>query len=244
MENPVKKFLSISEAAQYLSVSEATLRRWDKSGAFKATFHSPGAHRYYSQSDLEKKTKGIFRLTFDWASSDVPYIPESDFYCSTSDRFKARHEVLTHAFEKVVALQATGSLISSAAGEVGNNSYDHNLGNWPDIMGAFFAYDLGKRRIVLADRGVGILATLRHVRPELSNHEEALRVAFTEFVTGRAPEHRGNGLKYVLNAISQAKANFIFQSGDAILEVKKEKKDFVIKKADNYIRGCLFLLEF
>ncbi len=244
MENLTKKFLSINEAAQYLGVSEATLRRWDDNGTFKATFRSPGAHRYYSQSDLEKKTKGIFRLAFDWASSAVPYIPESDFYCSTSDRFKARHEIMAHEFEKVSALRITGSLISSAAGEVGNNSYDHNLGNWPDILGAFFAYDLGKRRIVLADRGVGVLVTLRRVRPKLSNHKEALHVAFTEFITGRAPEHRGNGLKYVRQAIIQAKANFIFQSGDAILEVKKNKKDFVIKKAANYIRGCLFLLEF
>lgn len=244
MENPAKKFLSISEAAQYLGVSEATLRRWDDSGAFKATYRSPGTHRYYSLSDLEKKTKGIFRLAYDWASSNIPYTPESDFYCSTSDRFKVRHERMTHEFEKVISLQATGSLISSAAGEVGNNSYDHNLGNWPDIMGAFFSYDLGKCLIVLADRGVGILATLRRIRPDLSNHEEALRVAFTEFVTGRAPEHRGNGLKYVMKAITQAKASFIFQSGDAILEVKKNKTDFVIKKADDPIRGCLFLLEF
>jgi hypothetical protein len=59
------------------------------------------------------------------------------------------------------------SLLTSVAGEIGNNSYDHNLGQWPDIPGIFFAYDLNKKQIALADRGVGILETLRKVKPEL-----------------------------------------------------------------------------
>lgn len=244
MANSNKQFFSISRAARYLGVSEATLRRWHEDGSFKATFRSPGGHRYYSLSDLEKNTKGIFRLAQEWASAVEPYVPERDFYCSTSDRFKARHERMAHDLNADTALQAIGSLISSAAGEIGNNSFDHNLGNWPDVIGTLFAYDLGKRRIVLADRGVGVLATLRHIRPNLQNHGEALRVAFTEFLTGRSPEHRGNGLKYVRDAIMQAGANLFFQSGDAVLEMKKAKTDFTIKKTDPPIRGCLSLIEF
>jgi len=33
--------------------------------------------------------------------------------------------------------------------------------------------------------------------PELSTDEEAVRTAFTKVVSGRAPESRGNGLKFV-----------------------------------------------
>lgn len=244
MDRFAKNLVSIKEAANYLGVSEATLRRWDNNGTFKATFVSPGGHRYYSLSDLGRKTKGIFRVAQEWASAEQSYTPEHDFYCSTSDRFKTRHERMAHEIDANPLLQQTASLISSAAGEIGNNSFDHNLGNWPDIRGTFFAYDLGKRVVVLADRGVGVLTTLRRIRPGLKTDEEALRVAFTEFVTGRAPEHRGNGLKYVKDALTQSGADLTFQSGDAVLEIRKGKPEFKIKKADVPIRGSLSLIEY
>lgn len=242
MNNTEKQLLSIGKAAQYLGLTTMTLRRWDEDGSFKPSFVSSGGHRFYSVSDLEKKIKGVFRVAEDWVGSDKIYNPESEFYCRTIDVFKARFERMAHEFEKYTALQMTGSLITSAAGEIGNNSFDHNLGNWPDVMGTFFAYDLGKHRIVLADRGLGVLATLRRIRPELKNDEEALKVAFTEYVTGRAPEHRGNGLKFVMAAIEQAEARLFFQSGEAMLEINKS--GYVIKKADHPINGCLTLIEF
>lgn len=244
MERPAKKLLSIGKAARYLGVSEATLRRWHNTDSFKATFVSPGGHRYYSLADLEKETKGLFRLAQEWASAETAFLPEADFYCTSSDRFKTRHERMAKELDAHPSFKGTSSLISSAAGEIGNNSFDHNLGNWPDVPGAFFAYDLGKRIIVLADRGVGVLATLRRVKPALQTDEEALRVAFTEFITGRAPEHRGNGLKYVRDALTAAGADLMFQSGDATLEIRKGKAEFAIKKADVSVRGSLSLIKF
>ena len=244
MEEPTGKPLSISEAAQYLGVPTATLRRWHNVGSFMATFVSPGGHRYYSRADLDKKTKGIFRLAKEWASAKEPFLPEEEFYCGTSDRFKTRHERMAHEIDTHASWKNIGSLLSSAAGEIGNNSFDHNLGNWPDVPGAFFAYDLGKRVIVLADRGVGILATLRLIRPKLRSDEEALRVAFTEIVTSRATEHRGNGLKFVKEALMHAGADLTFQTGDAVLEIRKGRSGFTIKKADDPIRGCTSLIKF
>lgn len=244
MDKPSSKLLSIKEAAQYLGVSAATLRRWHNNGTFKASFLSPGGYRYYSVSELAKKTKGIFRLAQEWVESAVPFEPEHDFYCSTSDRFKTRHERMAHAIDAHTSWQSIGSLISSAAGEIGNNSFDHNLGNWPDVPGTFFAYDLGKRVIVLADRGVGVLATLRLIRPSLATDEEAVHVAFTEILTSRATEHRGNGLKFVKEALTQAGADLLFQSGNAILEIKKGVPGFKIKKTETPIRGSLSLIKF
>ena len=180
MDKPTKNLKTIKEAARYLGISEATLRRWHNSGTFKATFVSPGRHRYYSLADLDIKTKGIFRVGQEWVSAEDSYLPESEFYCSTSDRFKTRHEKMTHEIDANPVLKEIASLISSAAGEIGNNSFDHNLGNWPDEVGVFFAYNLGKRVIVLADRGVGILSTLSRVKPDLKTDQEALNVAFTD----------------------------------------------------------------
>lgn len=244
MDRIDQNLISIRKAASYLGITEVTLRRWHNNGTFKATFVSPGGHRYYSLADLAKKTKGIFRVAQEWASAVSPFVPEHDFYCATSDRFKSRHERMTHEMDTNPSLQQTASLISSAAGEIGNNSYDHNLGNWPDITGIFFAYDLGKRVIVLADRGVGVLATLLRVRPELKSHKEALRVAFTEFITGRAPEHRGNGLKYVTAALMKSGADLRFQSGDSVLEIKRGQSVLTMKTADIPIRGSLALIEY
>lgn len=244
MTNSAKNLISIKKAAEYLGVTQTTLRRWDNNGTFKATFISPGGHRYYSLADLDKKTKGIFRLAEEWAGAERPYLPEHDFYSATSDVFKARHERMAHAIDANPQFQEIASLISSAAGEIGNNSFDHNLGNWPDASGVFFAYDLGKRIIVLADRGVGVFATLRRVRPGLKTDKEALNVAFTEIITGRAPEHRGNGLKYVKEAMARAGADLKFQSGDSVLEIRKSQSGFKIKKASVPIRGCLASIKF
>ena len=180
-----QKFLSIKEAARYLGVSVATLRRWDNEGSFKASFVTPGGQRRYALSDLEMKTKGLFRLAQEWAQSEIPTIPENAFYCATSDRFKARHERMANEIVQNDSWQQIASLISSATGEIGNNSFDHNLGNWPDIPGIFFTYSIRNRKVVLADRGQGILTTLKRVRPELLNSGEAMKMAFTEIISGR-----------------------------------------------------------
>jgi hypothetical protein len=237
------KMLPISEAAKFLGVSEITLRRWHDKGSFLASMVSPGGHRYYSIADLEKMTKGLFRLAQEWASANEPYEPVLDFYCATSDVFKTRLTTMAILLDSPI-FQPNASFISSAVGEIGNNSYDHNIGNWPDVPGAFFAYDLDKRIIVLADRGVGILSTLRNVKPELQEHDEALHIAFTEVITGRAPEHRGNGLKYVKDALTKAGAELNFQSGDAVLEINIKQPMIKINKSENPIRGCLIRIKF
>jgi excisionase family DNA binding protein len=237
-KNTGKSLLSISEAAQYLGVSPMTLRRWHDEGSFPATFVSPGGHRYYALSDLQKRTKGLFQLALEWAASEDPYIPDSEHYCETADRFKARLHRMAHALSDSRVF-AIAPLLSSAAGEIGNNSFDHNLGHWPDVIGVFFAYDAGKREIVLADRGVGVLSTLSYVKPDLTTDAEALRTAFTEIITGRSPESRGNGLKYVRKALHAAGANLFFLSGDAVLELKNEKDELIITPADTPVRGCI-----
>ena len=136
------------------------------------------------------------------------------------------------------------SLLVAIAGEIGNNSFDHNLGNWPDLSGIFFGYDINKREIVLADRGLGVLKTLQRVRPDLNNYKDALKVAFTEMISGRAPEDRGNGLKFVRKVISENPISLLFQSGDAELTIPKESPDLNITDSEKSFRGCLALIRF
>lgn len=239
-----KAYLSIKEAAEYLGVSADTLRRWHNNGVFRATLVTPGKHRLYSLADLQMRTKGIVQMAKDWAGATEPYEPIKEWYCQTSDVFKARLERLAMEMESNPALKSIAPLVSSAAGEIGNNAFDHNLGNWPDVPGAFFAYDLGKRVLVIADRGRGILRTLRTVRPSLPNNAEALRIAFTEVITGRAPEKRGNGLKYVSKVAKLYGFTLQLQSGDAAVIVNKDTDSITAKPADAPIRGCLCTINF
>ena len=135
-------------------------------------------------------------------------------------------------------------LLGSAIGEIGNNSFDHNIGKWPDVPGIFFGVDIVGKRVVLADRGLGILETLRYVRPDLRTHSEAIKVAFTEVVSGRAPEKRGNGLKLVRKIATLGAMSLSFQTGDAILDIKAGTAELLISKSDHPIKGCLAVLEY
>ena len=135
-------------------------------------------------------------------------------------------------------------MIVLVAREIGDNSFAHNLGKWPDTAGIFFGYDLEKRIIVLADRGLGVLETLRQVRPELPSHVAAVGVAFTEFVSGRAPEKRGNGLKLVREVVTEQPIDLFYTSGDAEVRMQGADKTFRVTRGQYIVRGCLAKIEF
>jgi hypothetical protein len=236
------KLLTITEAAKFLDVSVDTLRRWDNNGKFVAIRKDGGVHRYYRERDLEMFSSNLLDLASVWIEKAVEF--PADFYCATSSVFNAR---LTHMEQELIkkpGFEKLYSLIVLVAGEIGDNSFAHNLGKWPDKPGIFFGYDLKKKEIVLADRGLGILETLRHVRPELDNHISAVEVAFTEFVSGRAPEKRGNGLKLVRKVMLENPISLFYTSGDAELRIKNSDKDFSITRGQHVVRGCLAKINF
>lgn len=193
VDRPENKTLSINQAAKILGVSIQTLRRWDAGGKLKPT-KTPGGQRRYLIDDLKKLSSNkIFQIAQSWAVNKDPDALSEDYYQNRAV-FETRLLELSKLFG---SSDKFASLIISTVGEIGNNSFDHNLGNWPDIPGIFFGFDLNAGIIVLADRGQGVLTTLQRVKPELYLHTDALETAFTEVITGRAPEKRGNGLKFV-----------------------------------------------
>jgi len=242
------KLLTIGQVASIAGVSIQTLRRWDKSGKLVSIRQKKGDHRYYKRFVVEEfirdNTSDLFKSAKRWAVSKYESEIPSLFYCQDISVFQARLSKLENDLGKVERLKKMFPLITAIAGEIGNNSFDHNLGNWPDMSGIFFAYDLIKKRIVLADRGQGILKTLRKARPKLLNHQEALKVAFTEVVSGRAPEYRGNGLKFVKKVIMSNQISLIFYTGDAILKIKEYSANLDINKSNVYLQGCLVLIKF
>ncbi len=167
---------------------------------------------------------------------------KSVYYCETRDVFSARlNKMLDDLLENKKIEEEKVYIISAIAGEIGNNSFDHNLGNWPDVMGIFFGYDFigGKFTMAMADRGQGVLKTLKRVKPELQNDADALKIAFSQKISGRAPEKRGNGLKFVKENIENRKMHLVFISGNAQANLNQEMK---IKEIDKNIKGCLAIL--
>jgi excisionase family DNA binding protein len=236
--------IPIGAAAKYLGVNVMTLRRWDESGKLPA-LKSIGGHRYYLRDTLERFNAELFGIAQVWAASEVaPEIPSVD-YSDTQDRFRARLARMANLINQTPESTGIASLVTAVAGEIGNNSFDHNLGNWPDIPGLFFGHDLSKRVVVLADRGVGIRSTLSRVRPDLKDDAVALTVAMTEFVSGRTPEQRGNGLKFVRTVAIENPVGVALQSGVAIATIEKgDPKRLRVNLADRNIRGVLARIEY
>jgi len=237
------KLISIGEASKRLGVSIDTLRRWDKSGRLKATRSGSYSHRYYLESDLAQFVQDIESLGQNWVKSQKGLEPQAEFYCQNRDIFQARLESFQSKLGKIIPTEKI-ALVTAVAGEIGNNSFDHNLGNWPDTPGVFFAYSLRTRKVVLADRGLGILTTLKRVRPHLENAGEALQVAFTETISGRYPETRGNGLKFVRSIIVKYPFALSFQTGDAYLFLKENDTAISVQKLKEPIKGCFAIIEF
>lgn len=244
----MEKLLSIGQTAKFLGVSVDTLRRWDKSGRLLAARKKKrmGSHRYYRVKEIEEFSKNLdsFRLAKKWMVDKKGFEPLPCYYCSNSYIFQTRLSRLERELkEKGEPIDFFPSVVA-VAGEIGNNSFDHNLGNWPDVSGISFSYNLDKREIILADRGQGILKTLKQVRSKLKTHSQALKTAFTEIISGRSPEHRGNGLKYVRKTVMNYKMKLFFQTGNAQLKLNKKDPNLNIKITDVFFKGCLAKIEF
>src|SRR3989338_7937208 len=119
--------ITISEAAEILGVSIDTLRRWDKKGKLSPVKTSDAGYRLYNRAQIELFLNDLFRLAKDWVikASEIP----SKFYCSNSGVFQGKLTQMQDLLGEVKELAPIFSLIVSAAGEIGNNSFDHNLGN-------------------------------------------------------------------------------------------------------------------
>lgn len=191
--------------------------------------------------------KEIAQLAQEWlfATPKTAAGLDAALYCETRDVFQSRSDKMTNLLLKQQIIPENQTyLVAALIGEIGNNSFDHNLGKWRDVPGIFFGYDFSTPdniKIVLADRGQGILSSLKKVKPSLQNDQEALETAFKEKLSGRAPENRGNGLKFVRKSVESQHMQLTFLSGLAKAELSEQMIITTQKKA---IQGCLAILTF
>jgi len=183
------------------------------------------------------------KLVKEWLIAEPTAAEQaSEYYCDSRTIFQSRLDRLTSELsQKGILKDNLEYLISAVVGEIGNNSFDHNIGNWPDVKGVFFGSEMTDDiiRIILADRGLGLFATLKRVKPELSDDKDAMRVGFIERISGRAPEPRGNGLKFVRESVRGYKMHLTFYSGYAKGDFNE---DMVIIENTEKIAGCMAIL--
>src|SRR5438445_4587146 len=103
-----------------------------------------------------------------WIKASTLATSPSSSVCETRDVFSARLPHLKSFVKNGLPESVLPSVISTA-GEIGNNSFDHNLGQWRDVPGCWFESQLtGKNLwIGIADRGQGIFKSLSKVHAHI-----------------------------------------------------------------------------
>lgn len=154
-------------------------------------------------------------------------------FCSSRDIFQARLDSYI--------LHSEQYLPAAIIGEIGNNTFDHNWDFAKDhSRGTYLNLDYSGY-IVLADFGRGLKNSLSTVK-SCNSDLEAIKTAFTEHISGRAPEQRGNGLKFVCESVKEKNWTLYFQSGTACCII--ENGNVTYKETAFSIMGCLAILHF
>lgn len=189
-----------NELVQKLKISPQALHRHLKSLVQSGLLEQKGSapHTRYAQAGMPD-----FSQALEWLKTrKLTQNPSA--VCETRDVLSAR---LSHfsSFLKQGLSADDLPLIISIVGEIGNNSFDHNLGQWIDVPGCWLESVLSgsKLWICIADRGQGVFQSLSRVDSSLKTDQAAIETAFEKRISGRAPEQRGNGLKFVKNIITQ-----------------------------------------
>jgi hypothetical protein len=156
--------------------------------------------------------------------------------------FSITRDVFTARLESFI-IDTNKYLEAAVIGEIGNNTFDHNFTFKNRYQkGVYCNYHFQERYVVLADYGRGIKESLLQVMPNIQNDLEALEIAFTKRISGRSPEQRGNGLKFVSETIQNNQWGLYFQSGNGCCFINKNGIE--CSNSHTCISGCLAILNF
>jgi hypothetical protein len=187
-----------------------------------------------------EKTGQIIGALYEADRENLPKIGRLNAALDESHRCVSRD--IFNAKLSVFFSQINDPLLTAVCGEIGNNAFDHNLGNWHEVAGLYFNYDQ-PGLVIFVDRGQGILNSLKRVRPHIQNDLEAVETAFTERVSGRDPEQRGNGLKFVAEAVKKNGWGLFFQSGNGVCWADKGRIAFE-NAGENSVNGCCAVVKY
>lgn len=157
---------------------------------------------------------------------DNPSIQEI-VYCQFRDSFNARLDRFLKMFRNFGMNEEDSYRATSIVGELGNNVFDHNSGNWPTgISGCFLtaqSYPVeGSIEFAIGDVGVGFLGSLKRAFPELTEDIDAIHKGLAGY-TGRIGEDRGNGLRLVQDwTINAFAGSLCIHSGKGMVTIDEK----------------------
>jgi hypothetical protein len=156
--------------------------------------------------------------------------------------FSMTRDVFTARIQSYI-IETQNYLEAAIIGEIGNNTFDHNFIFENDFpRGVYFNAAYKRDYTVLADFGKGVKRSLLLVQPSLQSDIEAVEMAFTKRISGRSPEQRGNGLKFVSETIRQNRWHLYFQSGSGCCSIDRDGNTFFENAVS--LTGCLAIISF
>ncbi|MFN0118193.1 MAG: winged helix-turn-helix domain-containing protein [Elusimicrobiota bacterium] len=188
------------ELREHLNISPQIIHRHLRSLVEQEVLEAIGSPplTYYALAGIPD-----FEAVSHWINAKTLDKNPQQWVCETREIFNARLPHLKSFMNNGLSENIL-PLVISIIGEIGNNSFDHNLGQWKDVPGCWFESQVTGHHlwVWIADRGQGIFQSLIKIHKHLKDDQTALKAAFETIISGRAPEQRGNGLKYVKNNLS------------------------------------------
>ena len=167
---------------------------------------------------------------------------KNNFFRKNNACFSETRDVFTARMQSYI-LETKKYLEAAVIGEIGNNTFDHNFvfeNNYP--RGVYCDITYKQKYVVIADYGKGIWRSLSLVVPSISSDVEAVETAFTKKISGRYPEQRGNGLKFVAKTIQKNDWHLFFQSGSGSCSIDNSGMKFF--ETPTAVTGCLAVIDF
>lgn len=138
----------------------------------------------------------------------------------------AQHAAVAAGFPKGIAAQLAGAL-----GEMEGNIYEHSKASKSGVL--VFRATSGSFEFVVADRGIGVLRSLKS-SPDfahLADHGEALRLTLTDGVSrfGTGGD-RGHGFRSLFRGLANLNGALRFRSGDHALTIHDQSPNLLAAK--------------
>ena len=158
----------------------------------------------------------------------------TDNWSWTRDVFDARLQSYNRSFLQIANLRLVDA----------NKVYDHGflcLGYSSDLpKGLYCNFMFKDKYAAMLDFGRGLRSSLSRTVPCIKDDLEAIQIAFTKQISGRAPEQRGNGLKFVLTSLVSNNWEMYYQSGNAVCTV--DGSGYSIEESCFNHSGCFCIL--
>jgi hypothetical protein len=162
-------------------------------------------------------------------------------FIDTSSSFSLYRDIFTARIQSYIS-EKKKYMEAAIISEIGNNTFDHNFIFGNDCpMGVYCNLNYLEKYTVIADYGRGVKESLSQVIQLINSDVEGIELAFTKRISGRSPEQRGNGLKFVSETIKKNHWELYFQSGNGFCIINNEIK---FSESCNTIIGCLAIINF